>query len=71
MNSFLQHLDYADDICLLSHKMSDLQDMIESIKSEKLAMYESVCVERVHYNLFLWDLGDPIWANRKISIMSV
>ena len=28
MNSLLQHLDYADDICLLSHKMSDLQDMI-------------------------------------------
>ena len=28
MNSFLQHLYYADDISLLFHKMSDLQDMI-------------------------------------------
>ena len=34
MNSFLQHLDYADDICLLSHKMSDLQDMICSLEKE-------------------------------------
>ena len=34
MNSFLQHLDYADDICLLSHKVSDRQDMIRSLQKE-------------------------------------
>ena len=34
MNSFLQHLDYADDICLLSHKTFDLQDMICSLEKE-------------------------------------
>ena len=28
MNSFLQHLDYAGDICLLSQKICDIQDMI-------------------------------------------
>ena len=32
MNRFLQHLDYADDICLLSHKISDIQDMIRSLQ---------------------------------------
>ena len=32
MNSFLQHLDYG--ICLLSHKMSDLQDMVCSLEKE-------------------------------------
>ena len=34
MNSFLQHLVYADDTCLLSHKMSDLQAMICSLEKE-------------------------------------
>ena len=34
MNSFLQHLDYADDICLLSRKLSYLQDMICSLEKE-------------------------------------
>ena len=34
MDSFFQHLDYADDICLLSHKMFDLQDMICSLEKE-------------------------------------
>ena len=28
MNRFLQHLDYEDDICLLSHTISNMQDMI-------------------------------------------
>ena len=30
----LQHLDYADDICLLSHKIFDIQDMIRSLEKE-------------------------------------
>ena len=34
MNRFLQHLDYADDICLFSHKICDIQDMIRSVKKE-------------------------------------
>ena len=36
MNSFLQLrvLHLAEDICLLSHKMSDLQDMICSLEKE-------------------------------------
>ena len=32
MNLFLQHLDYANDICLLSHKIYDIQDMIRSLE---------------------------------------
>ena len=32
MNRFLQHLVYADDICLLSHKISYIQDMIRSLE---------------------------------------
>ena len=34
MNRLLQHLDYVDDICLLSHKISDIQDMIRSLEKE-------------------------------------
>ena len=34
MNRFRQHLDYADDICLLSHKISDIQDMIRALEKE-------------------------------------
>ena len=37
MNSFLQHLGYADYICLLSHKISDLQDMICSLEKEAVS----------------------------------
>ena len=32
MNHFLQHLDYADDICLLCHKIADIQNMIPSLE---------------------------------------
>ena len=34
MNRFLQRLDYADDLCLLSHKISDIQDMIRFLEKE-------------------------------------
>ena len=34
MNSFIQHLDYSVDKCLLSHKMTDLQDMICCLEKE-------------------------------------
>ena len=34
MNRFLHHRNYADGICLLSHKISDIQDMICSLEKE-------------------------------------
>ena len=34
MNRFLQLLDYTDDICLLSHKISDIWDLIRSLEVE-------------------------------------
>ena len=34
MDSFLQHLDYADDICLLSHSVLDAANMLYSLESE-------------------------------------
>ena len=32
MTSFLQHLDYADDICLFAHKIPDLSAMVKSVE---------------------------------------
>ena len=34
MDSFLQHLDYADDICLLSHSVLDEANMLYSLENE-------------------------------------
>ena len=34
MDSFLQHLDYADDICLLSHSVLDAANMLYSLENE-------------------------------------
>ena len=34
MDSFLQHLDYADDICLLSHSVLDVANMLYSLENE-------------------------------------
>ena len=34
MDSFLQHLDYADDICLLSHSVLDAANMLYSLQNE-------------------------------------
>ena len=34
MNRLLQHQDYAGDICSLSHKISDTEDMIYFLKKE-------------------------------------
>ena len=36
MDSFLQHLDYADDICLLSHSVLDAANMLYSLENELL-----------------------------------
>ena len=43
MNRFLQHLDYADDICLLSHKISDVQDMIRSLEKKGSRSKDQLC----------------------------
>ena len=32
MTSFLQHLDYADDICLFAHKIPELSAMVKSLE---------------------------------------
>lgn len=32
MNSFLKHLDYADDVCLLSHRIMDLAQLAHSLE---------------------------------------
>ena len=37
MDSFLQHLDYADDICLLSHSVLDAANIIYSLKNEAVS----------------------------------
>ena len=34
MNSFLQHLDYADDICLLSHSIPDAANLLYLFENE-------------------------------------
>ena len=34
MDSFLQHLDYADDICLQSHSVLDTANMLYSLENE-------------------------------------
>ena len=34
MDSFLQHLDYADDIWLLSHSVLDAANMLYSLENE-------------------------------------
>ena len=34
MDSFLQHLDYADDICLLSHSVLAAANMLFSLENE-------------------------------------
>ena len=34
MDRFLQHLDYADDICLLSHSVLDAANMLYSLENE-------------------------------------
>ena len=34
MDSFLQHLDYANDICLLSHSVLDAANMLYSLENE-------------------------------------
>ena len=34
MSAFLQHLDYADDLCLLSHSVLDVAEMLYSIEKE-------------------------------------
>ena len=34
MDSFLQHLEYADDICLLSHSVLDAANMLYSLEKE-------------------------------------
>ena len=34
MDSFLQHLDYADDICLLSHSVLDAANVLYSFENE-------------------------------------
>ena len=34
MYSFLQYLDYADDICLLSHSVLDAANMLYSLENE-------------------------------------
>ena len=32
MTSFLQHQDYADDICLFPHKIPELSAMVKSLE---------------------------------------
>ena len=49
MNNFLQHLDSADDISLLSYKMSDLPDMMCSL--EKEAVYAGLQINGGKTNL--------------------
>ena len=34
MTTFIQHLDYADDICLLAHSVLDVAEMLYSIEKE-------------------------------------
>ena len=34
MDSFLQHIDYADDICLLSHSVLDAANMLYSLENK-------------------------------------
>ena len=34
MDSFLQHFDYADDICLLSHSVLDAANILYSLENE-------------------------------------
>ena len=34
VDSFLQHLDYADDICLLSRSVLDAANMLHSLENE-------------------------------------
>ena len=34
MDGFLQHLDYADDNCLLSHSVLDAANMLYSLENE-------------------------------------
>ena len=37
MDSFLQHLDYADDICLLLHSVLDAANMFYSLENEAVS----------------------------------
>ena len=37
MDSFLQHLDYVDDICLLSHSVLDAANMLYSLENESMS----------------------------------
>ena len=44
MTSFLQHLDYADDICLFAHKIPELSAMVKSL--EVVAASASLTINR-------------------------
>ena len=63
MNCCLQHLDYADGICLLSHMISNIPDMIRALVKEAASAGLKINCDKTKI------LSLTVGANRTIEVV--